>query len=66
MIAKINKIYTRHYADNNQTKTYVEWTDHKGVNGRTEGSASNGHMAALIARGQREGVKHTMENWWVS
>lgn len=63
MIAKITKIYTRHYSDNGQTTTYVEWTDTKGKSGRTEGNASNGHMQALIQRGQREGVKLTTETW---
>lgn len=63
MIAKITKIYTRHYSDNRQTTTYAEWTDTKGKSGRTEGSASNGHMQALIKRGEREGVKLTNETW---
>jgi hypothetical protein len=63
MIAKINKVYTRTYSDSGQVKTYVEWTDHKGTTGRTEGSASNTHMRELIKRGAREGVKHTTEAW---
>lgn len=63
MIAKITKIYTRHYSDNGQTKTYVEFLDNKGKSGRKEGSASNGHMQALIQRGEREGVKLTTETW---
>lgn len=61
MIAKITKIYTRHYSDNGRTKTYVEFLDNKGKSGRTEGNASGLHMQALIQRGQREGVKHTTE-----
>lgn len=63
MITKITKAYTRTYGDNKQTVTYIEWVDHKGVKGRTEGQASNPHMASLLARATREGVTHIKEIW---
>lgn len=63
MITKITKAYTRTYSDNGMTKTYIEWVDDKGDTGRTEGDAKNSHMAALLARAAREGVKHTKETW---
>lgn len=63
MIAHINRIYTRHYTDNGQTTTYVEWTDTKGKTGRTEGDKDNPHMAALINRGRREGLTLEQERW---
>ena len=56
-IAKITRIYTRTYTDSGQQTTFVEWIDGKGKAGRTEGAAGNTHMAALISRGEREGVK---------
>lgn len=63
MITQITKTYTRHYRDNGQTTTYVEWIDRRGKPGRTEGDASNGHMAALLTRATREGVEHKRETW---
>jgi hypothetical protein len=63
MIAKITKVYTRTYSDTGQRTTYVEWADTRGKPGRTEGDATNTHMASLIARGQREGIAHTVERW---
>jgi hypothetical protein len=63
MITKITDVYTRLYSDSGQITTYVEWEDHKGRCGRTEGSADNLHMSALITRGQREGVDHRRETW---
>ena len=64
MIAKITKLYTRLYTDNGQRKAYVEWVDTQGHNGRTEGNSFHGaHMAALKARGEREGVKLQHETW---
>ena len=63
MISKITAIYTRHYSDNNQTTTYVEWRDAAGKSGRTEGSADNAHMQALLSRAAREGVQHEYQNW---
>lgn len=62
-IAKITKAYTRHYRDNGQTVTYVEWIDTKGVAGRTEGEPSNAHMVALVARAARESAPVTRETW---
>lgn len=57
MIQRITKMYTRRCRDSGQVTTYIEWIDHKGKKGRTEGSADNGHMKVLIARGLREGLK---------
>lgn len=62
-IASITKVYTVCYRDNGQVTTYVEWVDTRGQVGRTEGSATNGHMAAMINRGEREGIAHTQETW---
>lgn len=59
----ITKIYTRTYRDNNQTTTYVEWIDKRGRTGRTEGNAKGTHMAALIARAEREGLNVGREIW---
>lgn len=61
MIARITRAYVRHYADNGQTTCYVEWRDVKGRNGRTEGNGV--HMAALLARAEREGVTVDCERW---
>jgi hypothetical protein len=63
MISKITATYTRHYSDNDQTTTYVEWTDRSGKSGRTEGSATNPHMEALLNRAAREGIQHEHQNW---
>lgn len=64
MITKITKAYTRHYSDNNQTTTYVEWIDNKGREGRTEGTITpRGHMEALVMRAAREGVKLEQQIW---
>jgi hypothetical protein len=63
MIARINRTYTIRYRDSGQVTTYVEWTDHRGRNGRTEGKAENAHMQALLARAAREGIEHTRECW---
>ncbi len=63
MIKQITKVYTRTYSDSGQVKTYIEWIDHRGTPGRTEGSAINPHMFALLKRAEREAVKHTVETW---
>jgi hypothetical protein len=63
MITKITRIYTRTYTDSGQVTTYIEWVDNAGERGRTEGHDTNPHMQALIARGQREGVKLETEIW---
>lgn len=63
VIKKITKCYVRTYSDNGQITAYVEWVDNTGRTGRTEGSEQNLHIAALIARGQREGVELTRETW---
>ena len=63
MVAKITKAYVRHYSDNGQTMAYVEWIDHKGKRGRTEGDENSLHMAALLSRAKREGIAVTRETW---
>jgi hypothetical protein len=63
MITRITAAYTRTYSDSGQVRTYVEWVDHKGKWGRTEGDAANPHMSALLARATREGVPHKRETW---
>lgn len=70
-IARITRAYTRHYSDNGDTKSYVEWIDTNGETGRTEGDAYGknymepvgAHMQALFARAIREGVNPTSEVW---
>jgi hypothetical protein len=63
MISKITKAYTRTYSDSGQVKSTVEWIDHHGKAGRTEGEATGWHMQALLARAEYEGVKITTETW---
>lgn len=66
MIRKITKAYVRHYRDNNQTTAYVEWLDHRGKCGRTEGQAEpfmGEQMRALMNRAVREGVRISREVW---
>lgn len=63
MIAKITKAYVRTYSDTGQVVAYVEWIDHKGESGRTEGKEHNPHMAALLERAKREGVEIRHERW---
>ncbi len=55
----ISKAYIRHYTDNDQYTSYVEWSD----GGRTEGPPESGHMLALFARAQRECLAVTRETW---
>lgn len=70
----ITRAYVRHYSDNRQTKAYVEWSD----GSRTEGDAhimgdkpgGNGwllttgtHMAALLARAERDGLAIERQTW---
>jgi hypothetical protein len=63
-IAKITKAYVRTYSDNQTTRSYVEWIDTKGVEGRTEGAVPLGtHMLALFERAKREGVTPIYEQW---
>lgn len=64
-IAKIHAAYVRHYEDNGQTTAYVEWTDTRGTQGRTQGNLHNIHMAALMRRAVREGVPVTKQVWGV-
>lgn len=69
MIASIQKAYTRLYRDNGQLTAYVEWTDTRGRQGRTEGPAIQPKrpagvlMAALFARAMGEGVTLQHEVW---
>ena len=75
MIAKITAAYTRHYRDNGQTMAYVEWIDHNGRAGRTEGPVNpvkpgatmaekyGVHMGALIARAICQGVNVEHQVW---
>lgn len=63
MIAKITKAYIRTYSDSGQTTAYVEWVDHKGKSGRTEGKEYNPHMQALTKRAEREGVQVERQYW---
>lgn len=73
MIAKITRAYVRHYRDNNSTVAYVEWIDHRGAAGRTEGPVltTNGtlaqvyglHMGALMARAICHGVEVERQTW---
>ena len=74
MITKITAAYIRHYRDNSQTTAYVEWIDHHGHNGRTEGrvcerdgdkpnAPAGSHMTALFARAVREGITPKLQTW---
>ena len=74
MFAEITKAYVRHYRDNGQTTAYVEWVDHRGKTGRTEGRACSRagddpteapgpHMQALFERARREGLTIEHETW---
>lgn len=62
-IAKITKAYIRTYSDSGQETAYVEWVDHKGKAGRTEGKADSAHMKALLQRAKREGIEVKKEKW---
>ena len=73
MIAKITKAYIRHYSDNGQTTAYVEWIDHNGKPGRTEGNIRKhsgtlsecygDHMGALFARAICHGINVERQTW---
>lgn len=63
MIRTITRAYTRHYRDNDQRTAYVEWRDHKGRTGRTEGRRESLHMRALLARALAEGLTIDKEEW---
>ena len=67
MIAKIKRMYVRHYSDSGQKTLYIEWRDNRGKSGRTECSARkarhSSHMQALLARGRREGLRLEREVW---
>ncbi len=70
MIARITDAYVRRYSDNEQVKLYVEWVSDAGTSGRTEGelwpcehTPIGGHMAALFARANREGIAIRGETW---
>ena len=62
-IKTITRIYTRQFSDTGQAMAYVEWIDHKGRNGTTEGPARHynlvpigTHMQALFDRALRQGL----------
>jgi len=59
MIAKIDRIVVRRYGDSGYSKLEIHWIDARGKRGLTEGEPDlrNAHMAALVARGVREGVR---------
>ena len=63
MITKITAAYVRTYSDNGQTKAYVEWVNHRGHTGRTEGEPDNQHMQVLLKRAEREGVTVERQRW---
>lgn len=63
MIAKITRAYVRHYSDNGQTVAYVEWIDHKGKKGRSEGNEHGSHMRSLLARATAECRSIEREEW---
>ena len=66
-IARIQRIYSRHYRDNGRTVYYAEWIDHKGRRGRTESPgeepSEGSHMHALFSRGLAEGLPIEHEEW---
>jgi hypothetical protein len=64
----IARAYTRHYRDNGDLKSYVEWSD----GSRTEGDATlyhgvripaGTHMGALFDRAIRSGLTVQHETW---
>jgi uncharacterized protein with PIN domain len=78
MIRKITAAYIRKHTDNGQTVAFVEWMDHKGRAGRTEGAVNKrceccgakvahdglgAHMAALFDYAKRQGVEIKHETW---
>ena len=76
MIAEITRAYVRHYRDNGQHVAAVEWIDHKGKPGRTEGpvllpgetrkpmaEVYGPHMGALLARAICHGIEIERETW---
>ena len=73
IIKEITKAYVRHYTDNGQTTAYVEWVDHNGQSGRTEGAVRSQtgtieqcygpHMGALIARAICNGIEIEDQTW---
>lgn len=63
-IARITSTYVRHYRDTGQHTAYVEWVDHKGQRGRTEGAWPPGtHLYELLKRARREGVPLEAQVW---
>jgi hypothetical protein len=63
MIVKFIRSYIRRYRDNEQTIAYVEWIDHKGKEGRTEGPPTNTHMLALMNASDRQKAPFKYEVW---
>lgn len=77
MIKQFTRVYVRTYSDNGQVTAYVEWVDHAGNKGRTEGSALRSgnfrrpktatfgeHMHALVRAAKRQGISLQRETWW--
>jgi hypothetical protein len=63
MIKKITRAYTRHYRDNKQVTSYVEWVNKLGDRGRTYGDPNNSYMRALLVRARKQGVTIEREVW---
>jgi hypothetical protein len=59
----INRVYLRHYTDNDQRILYVEWSDGSRTECEAERATKSSHMQALVARATREGVALTHETW---
>lgn len=55
-ITRIRAAVLRTYSDSGQTKAIVDWIDERGRYGSTSGDPANGHMVALMARAEREGI----------
>lgn len=62
-IKQITKAYIRTYSDSGQVQAGVEWVDHRGKKGTTQGDPENMHMKALLIRAKREGIKVEEQEW---
>lgn len=71
---KIKRLLIRHYRDNGQTVAYVEYANGSRTEGPIHdccpccgqdmpGNGMGSHLAALFARGQREGLPVIRETW---
>lgn len=59
----ITRVWTRHYTDNDQRTTYVEWSDGSRTECPAAESWTNDHMRALLQAAQAAGLVHTTEKW---